>query len=84
MTHESTRKPRSNHRGGVKRTSIPSSNDNIEKKTEKSAAAASVVASVATVESVAAKAFEIWKSHGCRHGNDLQDWLQAEQELNKN
>lgn len=27
---------------------------------------------------VAAKAYELWEQRGCRHGHDLEDWLDAE------
>lgn len=29
-------------------------------------------------ERIAAKAYELWEQHGCRHGHDLEDWLEAE------
>jgi hypothetical protein len=34
-------------------------------------------------EQIAKKAFEIWKSRGCRHGHDVEDWLEAERLLNR-
>lgn len=27
---------------------------------------------------IAAKAYELWEQRGCRHGHDLEDWLEAE------
>jgi hypothetical protein len=30
---------------------------------------------------IARRAFEIFCERGCRHGHDLDDWLQAEREL---
>lgn len=29
-------------------------------------------------ERIAAKAYELWEQRGCRHGHDLEDWLDAE------
>jgi len=34
-----------------------------------------------TSEEIAIRAYEIYQSRGGRHGADLDDWLQAEQEL---
>ena len=33
------------------------------------------------LEKVAARAYEKWLGKGCKHGNDTQDWLEAEAEL---
>ena len=35
----------------------------------------------ASSEEIAARAYEIFLARGAAHGNDLDDWLQAEQEL---
>jgi hypothetical protein len=32
-------------------------------------------------EKVAARAYQKWMQKGCKHGNDTQDWLEAEAEL---
>ena len=32
-------------------------------------------------EDVARRAFELYEARGCQDGHDLEDWLQAEQEL---
>lgn len=32
-------------------------------------------------EQIEKRAYELWLAGGCRHGNDLGDWLQAEREL---
>ena len=32
-------------------------------------------------EKVAARAYQKWLKNGCMHGNDKQDWLEAEAEL---
>ena len=29
-------------------------------------------------ERIAAKAYDLWEERGCRHGRDLEDWLDAE------
>jgi hypothetical protein len=29
-------------------------------------------------ERIAAKAYELWEEGGCRHGHDMEDWLDAE------
>lgn len=29
-------------------------------------------------ERIATKAYELWEQRGCRHGYDLEDWLDAE------
>jgi hypothetical protein len=34
-----------------------------------------------TSEEIAAYAYELWKTAGCPHGSDIQNWLQAEREL---
>lgn len=34
-----------------------------------------------TNEQIAERAFELFRKRGGRHGNDLDDWLHAEQEL---
>ena len=30
---------------------------------------------------IAARAYEIYESKGCRNGGDLEDWLQAERDV---
>lgn len=30
---------------------------------------------------IAERAYEQWKSRGCHHGHDVEDWLRAEQEV---
>lgn len=32
-------------------------------------------------ERIGKRAYELWLIGGCRHGNDLGDWLQAEREV---
>ena len=32
-------------------------------------------------EKVAMRAYEKWLKRGCSHGNDLQDWVEAEAEV---
>ena len=32
-------------------------------------------------EKIAQRAYEKWCKRGCQHGNDRQDWLEAETEL---
>jgi hypothetical protein len=32
-------------------------------------------------EKIAMRAYEKWQKRGCSHGNDLQDWVEAENEL---
>jgi hypothetical protein len=32
-------------------------------------------------EDIARRAFELYEARGCQDGHDLEDWLQAEQEL---
>jgi hypothetical protein len=32
-------------------------------------------------EKVAARAYQKWLQKGCKHGNDKQDWLEAEAEI---
>jgi Protein of unknown function (DUF2934) len=32
-------------------------------------------------EDIARRAFELYEARGCQNGHDLEDWLQAEQEL---
>jgi hypothetical protein len=32
-------------------------------------------------ERIAKRAYEKWMKRGCKHGNDLQDWTEAEAEL---
>ncbi len=32
-------------------------------------------------EKVAARAYEKWMKKGCKHGQDRQDWLEAEAEI---
>ena len=36
-----------------------------------------------TDEDIRARAHEIWLRNGCREGCDMEDWLEAEQELRK-
>jgi len=38
-------------------------------------------ASQAPHEVIAVRAYEFFVQRGCTHGNDLQDWFQAEREL---
>jgi hypothetical protein len=32
-------------------------------------------------EHVAKRAYEKWLKRGCTHGNDMQDWIEAEKEV---
>ena len=32
-------------------------------------------------EQIEKRAYALWLTGGCRHGNDVSDWLQAEQEV---
>ena len=32
-------------------------------------------------ERIGKRAYELWLTGGCRHGNDLGDWLRAEREV---
>jgi hypothetical protein len=32
-------------------------------------------------EKIAQRAYEKWMKRGCRHGSDVQDWVEAEKEL---
>lgn len=34
-----------------------------------------------TQEKIAKRAYELWLKRGCRHGCDMQDWLDAEAEV---
>jgi hypothetical protein len=34
-----------------------------------------------TLDVIAHRAYEIYLSRGCTHGHDIDDWLQAEREL---
>ena len=34
-----------------------------------------------TTEAIAARAFALYEERGCQHGHDLDNWLQAEREL---
>jgi len=34
-------------------------------------------------ERIAAKAYDLWEERGCRHGHDLEDWLDAEAVVRK-
>ncbi len=34
-----------------------------------------------SADSIAARAYEIWRASGGKHGNDQAHWFQAEQEL---
>lgn len=34
-------------------------------------------------EQVALRAYQIWQERGCTHGHDCEDWVKAEEELNR-
>ena len=34
-----------------------------------------------TADAIARRAFELYCARGCEHGHDIDDWLNAEQEL---
>ena len=34
-----------------------------------------------TSEKIAERAYQLWQARGCSHGQDREDWLQAEAEL---
>jgi hypothetical protein len=34
-----------------------------------------------TEEIIRRRAYELFESHGCQHGRDMEDWLQAESEV---
>jgi hypothetical protein len=36
-----------------------------------------------TRDQIAKKAYEIWRSRGCPHGQDVAHWLEAERLLNR-
>ena len=38
---------------------------------------------VSLEEQIAARAHELWRQRGYKHGSDLIDWLQAEREINE-
>jgi hypothetical protein len=39
------------------------------------------LANAASLEEIRLRAYELHLEKGCAHGQDLEDWLQAEQEL---
>lgn len=43
--------------------------------------AASIARSTHSLDSVAMRAYEIWRESGCVHGSDQAHWFRAEQEL---
>src|SRR5262245_22000164 len=45
--------------------------------------AATISAGAPSRDDVARRAFELYCQRGCEDGHDVQDWLQAEQELRK-
>lgn len=53
-------------------------------KAKKSTRTHKVTSKTPSPEQIRSRAFELYKSRGSGHGNDLQDWLQAEAELTKN
>ncbi len=38
---------------------------------------------VSLEEQIAQRAYELWHQRRCRHGGDIDDWLQAEREINE-
>lgn len=34
-----------------------------------------------TQEQIATRAYELWLKRGCEHGFDVEDWINAEEEL---
>ncbi len=60
----------------MKRTKVPGST-----KQEARTTTASTGETVQPYESVAKRAYEIWRESGCVHGNDQAHWFRAEQEL---
>jgi hypothetical protein len=38
-------------------------------------------AAVTANSDIARRAYELYLARGCRHGHDLEDWVQAEREL---
>src|SRR5262245_52949131 len=38
-------------------------------------------ASHAPADRIAKRAYEKWLKRGCTHGNDIQDWIEAEKEI---
>jgi hypothetical protein len=47
-------------------------------------AAKSTARKTPTQQDIALRAWEIWKSRGCRPGTDLENWLEAEKQLRSN
>jgi hypothetical protein len=35
------------------------------------------------IERIAERAYQLWQIRGCQHGNDHQDWLDAENQLHQ-
>ncbi len=46
-----------------------------------SASAPSKLQAIPTKEAIAKRAYEIWLSHGCESGHDVEHWLEAERQL---
>ena len=46
------------------------------------AATASDLARTITENDIARRAYDLYLARGCEHGHDVEDWLQAERELN--
>ena len=43
--------------------------------------AAAAAPAAPSPDSVAMRAYQLWRESGCAHGNDLAHWFRAEQEL---
>lgn len=36
-----------------------------------------------TQDEIAERAYQLWLNRGCEHGHDVEDWQQAEEELQR-
>ncbi len=61
----------------TQRTKAPAKSKADNSKTTAAASAAGAL----PFDSVAMRAYQIWRESGCAHGNDQAHWFRAEQEL---
>jgi Protein of unknown function (DUF2934) len=66
------------HHGHLHRTPA-----NFERRSPMELNAPRVAARTPTHEEIAALAYSYWEARGRQHGSALQDWLRAEDELNR-
>jgi hypothetical protein len=65
----------------ITRNTVPTSSTNTRSSGATAVAVRPTRGPMPTREQISKRAHEIWIKHGCKHGQDEQNWLEAEAQL---